>query len=152
MTSADRPGLTAAPTTHVRGLIFLWLFLAAFICYLQRSTLAVVAVPLTHEFGFTKWQIAWLFNAFLIPYTVFQIPGGLFGQRVGARYGTLACIALSLTGTAAFALAPALAAGTLMFVLFCAARFLVGVAQGPLFPINAGLVQAWFPPRRCAPG
>ena len=148
MTSPVRRDAAAAPASQVRGLIFVWIFAAAFILYLQRSTLAVVAVPLTHDYGFTKWQIAWLFNAFLIPYTLFQIPGGLFGQRVGARHGTLACIALSLTGTAAFALAPAFAAGTLVFVLFCGARLLVGVAQGPLFPINAGLTQAWFPPRR----
>ena len=148
MQSPDPPGVAAAPVTHVRGLIFTGVFAAAFICYLERSTLSVVGVALMNERGFTTWQIGWLFNAFLISYTAFQIPGGLFGQRVGARLGTLACIALSVLGTALFAWAPAIAAGTLLFALLCAARLLVGVAQGPLFPTNSGLVQAWFPPGR----
>jgi MFS transporter, ACS family, glucarate transporter len=107
-------------------------------------------VPLMHQVGFTTWQISWLFNAFLIAYTGFQIPGGLFGQRVGPRRGTLACLLLSVAGTAAFAAAPQLALGAALLVLLALARFVTGVAQGPLFPINAGLIQAWFPPRRWA--
>lgn len=144
------PSSSHAPArmTHVRGFVFAGVILAAFLCYLQRSTLSVVAVALMNERGFTTWQIAWLFNAFLFPYMAFQIPGGLFGQRVGARVGTLACIAVSIAGTALFAGAPWLAAGTLLFGLLSTARFLVGVAQGPLFPTNSGLVQAWFPPQR----
>ncbi|HXQ30781.1 MAG TPA: MFS transporter [Steroidobacteraceae bacterium] len=153
MTSSGSDGGRAprAPRVlRVRWLVFVWIFAAAFIAYLQRTTLAVVAVPLTREAGFTTWQISWLFNAFLIAYTAFQVPGGLFGQRVGARRGTLACILLSVAGTAGFAFAPALATGTSLLALLAAARFITGVAQGPLFPINAGLVQAWFPPRRWA--
>ena len=148
MTSSVPPGGVSPRTTNVRGLIFTGVFSAAFICYLQRSTLSVVAVALTNERGFTTWQIAWLFNAFLFSYTAFQIPGGLFGQRVGARFGTLACVALSVAGTALFAYAPALAAGTALFAVLCLARLLLGVAQGPLFPTNSGLVQAWFAPGR----
>ena len=138
------------PRLRIRWLVFIWLFAAAFIVYLQRTTLAVVAVPLSHELGYTNLQISWLMNAFLLAYTVFQLPGGLFGQRVGPRLGTLACIVLSLIGTAAFGFAPTLATGALLFALLAGARLVTGIAQGPLFPINAGLVQRWFPPRRWA--
>jgi len=146
MTSRTDPA--GSPATHVRGMIFVWVFAAAFILYVQRTTIAVVAVPLTQEQGFSPWQQTLLLTAFMLTYTVFQIPGGLFGQKVGARAGTVACILLSTFGTAAFAAAPYLAAGALLFALLFAARLVIGVAQGPLFPINAGLVQAWFPPRR----
>jgi MFS transporter, ACS family, glucarate transporter len=143
----DRPG---SPPTRVRFQIFLWVFLAGLVAYLQRSTLSVVAVPLTRELGFTKGQIAWLFNAFLIIYAVFQIPGGLFGQRVGPRRATLISIALSTVGTAGFALAPSLVSVSALFLLLAAARLVVGIAQGGLFPTNSGLIEAWFPPRRWA--
>jgi sugar phosphate permease len=144
---ADRPG---SPPTHVRFQIFLWVFFAALVAYLQRSTLSVVAVPLTRELGFTHGQIAWLFNAFLIIYALFQVPGGLFGQRVGPRRATLLSIVLSTVGTAGFALAPGLAPAAALFLVLAAARVVVGIAQGGLFPTNAGLVEAWFPPRRWA--
>ena len=146
MTSRADP--TGSPATRFRGMIFVCVFAAAFILYVQRTTIAVVAVPLTHEQGFSPWQQTLLLTAFMLTYTFFQIPGGLFGQKVGARFGTLCCILLSTLGTAAFATAPYVAAGAFLFALLFAARLVIGVAQGPLFPINAGLVQAWFPPRR----
>ena len=144
----SQAGPTGSPATRIRGMIFVSVFAAAFILYVQRTTIAVVAVPLTHEQGFSPWQQTLLLTAFMLTYTFFQIPGGLFGQKVGARVGTLACILLSTLGTAAFAAVPYVAVGAFLFVLLFAARLVIGVAQGPLFPINAGLMQVWFPPRR----
>ena len=144
----NRAEATGTPATRFRGMIFVCVFAAAFILYVQRTTIGVVAVPLTHEQAFSPWQQTLLLTAFMLTYTFFQIPGGLFGQKVGARFGTLCCILLSTLGTAAFATAPYVAAGAFLFALLFAARLVIGVAQGPLFPINSGLVQAWFPPRR----
>ncbi len=147
--------LTAAPDRHlaalrVRWLIFGGVFAAAFTAYLERSAMGVVAVRMMPETGITQIQLGYLFNAFLLTYTFLQFPGGLVAQRIGPRRATLACLVLSTLGTAATAFEPQIAAGVWLLLLLAAARAVTGIGQGPLFPSNAGLVQAWFPPRRWA--
>jgi MFS transporter, ACS family, glucarate transporter len=150
MPSASARPEPRPPALRVRWLIFVGVFAAAFTAYLERSALAVVAAQMMPEAGITQVQLGYLFNAFLLTYTFLQFPGGLFAQRVGARRATLGCLLLSTLGTAATAFVPGIAAGALLLVALAAARALTGVAQGPLFPSNAGLVQAWFPTRRWA--
>jgi MFS transporter, ACS family, glucarate transporter len=139
-----------APAVRVRWLIFGGIFAAAFTAYLERRAIAVAGAQMMPELGITEIELGYLFNAFLIIYTVLQYPGGLVAQRIGARRLTLACLVISTLGTAATALMPSLATGLLLLIALGAAQALVGIGQGPLFPSNAGLVQAWFPPRRWA--
>jgi len=146
MPSPAPPAATSAVRWHMLG----WVFAAAFIAYLQRTAMSVVAVPLAHDAGFTTSQVGWLFNAFMVTYTLFQVPGGVFGQRVGARRAVLLYTLLSVAALASFALAPGFATGATLFALLIATRLVLGVAHGPLFPTNSGLMQAWFPPRRWA--
>jgi sugar phosphate permease len=150
MPSAAPAPLPSPPAVRVRWLIFAGVFAAAFTAYLERSALGVVAVRMMPETGITQVELGYLFNAFLVTYTFLQFPGGLVAQRIGARRATLACLVLSTLGTAATAFAPNLAGGAALLVALAAARAVTGIGQGPLFPSNAGLVQAWFPPRRWA--
>ncbi len=138
------------PAMRVRWLIFAGVFAAAFTAYLERRAIGVAGAQMMPELGVGNVELGYLFNAFLVTYTVLQYPGGLLAQRIGARRLTFACLAVSTLGTAATALAPGLAAGLVLMVGLGIAQALVGVGQGPLFPSNAGLVQAWFPPRRWA--
>ena len=139
-----------APALRVRWLIFGGVFAAAFAAYLERSAMGVVAARMMPEVGITQVELGYLFNAFLFTYTLLQFPGGLIAQRIGPRRATLACLVLSTAGTAATAFVPAIASGAVLFAALAAARSVTGIGQGPLFPSNAGLVQAWFPPRRWA--
>ena len=41
-------------------------------------------------------------------------------------------------------------AGTALFVALLAAQGLLGLAQGPVFPMFAVVSQSWFPPRQWA--
>jgi sugar phosphate permease len=150
MPSAVSASELRPPALRVRWLIFSGVFAAAFTAYLERSAMGVVAARMMPEAGITQVQLGYLFNAFLFTYTFLQFPGGLFAQRVGARRATLACLLLSTVGTAATAFVPGIAAGAALLVALAAARALTGIGQGPLFPSNAGLVQAWFPTRRWA--
>ena len=138
------------PALRVRWLIFAGIFAAAFTAYLERSAMSVVAARMIPEVGLSQVQLGYLFNAFLVTYTLMQFPGGLFAQRFGSHRTTLVCLLLSTLGTAATAFVPGLATGAVLIVALAAARALTGLGQGPLFPSNAGLVQAWFPPRRWA--
>jgi ACS family glucarate transporter-like MFS transporter len=135
---------------RVRWLMFGCVFAAAFVTYVQRQSLSVVAARLMPDAGLTERELSWLFDAFLIGYTVFQFPGGLLAQRIGARYTTFACVLLSTLATAATGFAPGVASGATLLVILIVARAVNGIALGPLFPANAGVVQAWFPPQRWA--
>jgi ACS family glucarate transporter-like MFS transporter len=43
-------------------------------------------------------------------------------------------------------LAPAVVTGTALFAMLLALQLLLGLAQGPIFPVTAGVVEAWFKP------
>ncbi len=89
------------------------LFAFAFTGYVQRSSVAVAAERMMPELGLSQVQIGWLFTAFLVTYAVFQIPGALIGQVLGARR-ILAIIAIiGVLGSLLTATAPWFAAAGL---------------------------------------
>src|SRR5918995_578319 len=90
------------PAPRVRSLIFVLIFGFACASYLQRQGIGIAAERMMPELGLTQVQVGWLMNAFLITYAVFQVPGGLFGQRFGPRLtiaiiGILSVLASMLT-------------------------------------------------------
>lgn len=130
---------------RVRWVIFSFLFMFGFVAYVQRISLSIAAAQMMPQLGLSQIQIGALLTAFNIGYTAFQLPGGLFGQRVGA------CRALLIVGLVAFIatmitpLAPAMLTGSALMAVLLASRFVVGVAQAPVFPVSAGLIERWFP-------
>src|SRR5687768_530462 len=93
------------PTPRIRSLIFVLIFGFACASYLQRQGIGIAAERMMPELGLTQVQVGWLMNAFLITYAAFQVPGGLFGQRFGARLtiaiiGILSVLASVLTAAA----------------------------------------------------
>lgn len=140
----------APPFIRVRWRVFACIFGATIVALAQRTGISVTAEQMMPALGLTQTYIGWLFTAFLIGYTVFQFPGGLFGQRVGSHKGLLASVLLSSVGTAMTAASPVLGEGLVVLGLLAASRFITGVAQAPLFPISSGAVQAWFAPQRWA--
>jgi len=138
----------SGPRIRVRWRVFACIFAATIVALLQRTSVSVTAEQMMPALGLTQAQMGWLFTAFLAGYTIFQFPGGLFGQRVGSHRGLLASMLLSSVGTAMTAATPLLGTGIALTGFLIAARFITGVAQAPLFPISSGAVQAWFPPDR----
>ena len=142
----SRPSV--ALRVRVRWNIFLFLFAFALIAYLQHTSIAVAGVPMMAQQGLSEGQLAWILDAFVIGYTLMQFPGGLLGQRFGARWvmtviGVIAVIAMLVVP-----LAPALLGGTALFAALFGAQLLLGLAQGPIFPITTGVFEAWFRPDR----
>ena len=136
------------PTPRIRSLIFVLIFGFACASYLQRQGIGIAAERMMPELGLTQVQVGWLMNAFLITYAVFQVPGGLFGQRFGARL-TIAIIGiLSVLASVLTAAAPLIATSALMFTTLVIARSLLGVAHGGLFPVEAGTIRHWYPVTR----
>ena len=52
---------------------------------IASKSITVAAYRMMPDLGFTQMQIGWLETAFLAGYTVMQFPGGILGQRLGAR-------------------------------------------------------------------
>jgi ACS family glucarate transporter-like MFS transporter len=132
---------------RIRWRIFGLLFAFGAIAYMQQKSLGIAAARMMPELGLSQLQIGWLEQAFVIGYTIFQVPGGLLGQRLGAR-AAYAVVGLVATGAAiALPLAPALFGGTSLFVALLAAQLVLGLGQGGRFPASAGMLAAWFPAR-----
>ena len=133
---------------RVRWRIFAFLFSFGLVAYAQRTSLTIAAERMMPDLHLTQLQIGWIEQAFVIGYALFQVPGGLIGQLLGAR------IAFTLFGVVAFLaimmlpVAPLLLSGTLLFVALVAAQFLLGAAQGGVFPVSNGVFEAWFPVRQ----
>ena len=82
--------------------------------------------------------MSWVFNAFIISYTVFEIPTGRWGDRYGSR-GVLARVVVwwsfftALTGAAT---------GLTMLLVV---RFLFGAGEAGALPNAARVLKEWFP-------
>ncbi len=132
----------------VRWWIFGFLFAIGFLEYLQQRALTITAEPMIPALHLSQMQIGWLEQAFVIGYMLFQIPGGVLGQRWGARWmfsviGTASVICIAIT-----AFAPDFLTGAAIFAVMFAAQFVMGIAQAPTFPVSTGVFETWFPPRR----
>jgi ACS family glucarate transporter-like MFS transporter len=136
------------PPTWVRWRIFSFLFGFGFMAYLQQKTITVAAADMMPALGLTQGQIGWLEQAFVLGYAFFQMPGGILGQRWGARRTFIVIGLGAFLATVATPLAPLVASGGLLFVLLLGVQALLGCSQGAIFPVSAGVFESWFPPRR----
>jgi ACS family glucarate transporter-like MFS transporter len=133
---------------RIRWRIFSFLFGFGFMAYLQQKSITVAAERMMPELGLTQLQIGWLEQAFVLGYAIFQMPGGIFGQRLGARRTFVIIGLTAFLATIATPLAPALWSGTALFAALLCAQVLLGCSQGAIFPVSAGVFEAWFPPLR----
>ncbi len=142
---------SAAPSTprvRVRWWIFLYLFGFGFVAYLQQRGLTVASYEMMPRLHLSQMQIGWLLQAMLVGYTVMQFPGGIIGQRVGARWMFVIISLLAFAATLGTPLAPLFLTGTALFTALLLAQLLLGASQGPIFPVSAGVFEAWFPSRQ----
>jgi ACS family glucarate transporter-like MFS transporter len=130
---------------RVRWRIFGFMFVFALMSFVQRTSLAVAAGTIMPIWHLTQIQIGLLNTAFLIAYTIMQIPGGAIGQRFGARLTYVVFGLLGVLATLAMPLLSAISAGTSLFLALLAAQAVLGVALAPVFPVFASVLEAWFP-------
>jgi ACS family glucarate transporter-like MFS transporter len=132
---------------RVRWGIFGCLFGFAIFGYVQRTGIAIAAARMVPELGLTQIELGGILNAFLISYTLLQLPGALLGQWLGPRR-TLSLVGIvSAAAACSTALVPAGEAGVAVLLLMLAARSVLGVAQAALFPVASGVIETWFPAR-----
>jgi ACS family glucarate transporter-like MFS transporter len=140
------------PIVPVRYRILGMLFVLSFVNYFLRNSLSVALPSIRQEFGFSNTELGWILASFNLSYTLFQIPGGVFGDLLGSRKA-LTIVAIGwgvLTACTGFApgLMAASAGGALTALMIV--RFLMGIANAPMFPVAAGAFANWFPPAHWA--
>ncbi len=124
------------------------LFGFGLLAYLQQKSITVAAERIMPELHLSQFQIGVIEWAFVLGYAVFQLPGGIFGQRHGARR-TFVIIGLgAFFATVATPLAPYALTGLGLFGALVAIQLLLGCSQAAIFPVSAGVFEVWFPPRR----
>jgi MFS family permease len=113
-------------------------FAAAFITYLDRVCLSVAAPLMQAELGLSEIQFGWVFTAFYIAYTIFEMPSAGLGDRWGQRR-TLVRI---VTCWSIFTM---LTGAVRNFGALLAARFVFGGAEAGAFPTLSRALSRWFP-------
>jgi len=67
------PMVTGTPT-RTRYAVLVFVYLAAFITYLDRVCLSVAAPAMQAELGISQVGFGWVFTVFYIAYSVFEMP------------------------------------------------------------------------------
>lgn len=131
---------------RVRWIIFLFMFAFGFVVYVQQRSLTVAGARMMPELGLSQMQLGWLEEALLIGYTLMQFPGGVIGQRLGARLMFVVAGLIAVACCLLTPLAPLLLTGGALFGVLLALQFVLGSSHGPIFPVSAGVFEAWFRP------
>jgi MFS transporter, ACS family, glucarate transporter len=137
-------------TTRKSVVALLWGF--AFLSYLLRMNITVAQQYMARELVLTDVQIGAVFSAFLIGYSLFQIPGGVLGDKFGPRLvlgisGLWWVVTTALTGLLPGRLWPGIALALPVLLIL---RFLHGVGEAATYPVAMTAVADWFPVRQHA--
>jgi len=143
---------TQAPSdqrrSRVRWGILALLFTASFVAYLLRINMSIAGENMMADLGLSKIQLGMILSAFAWGYAIFQFPGGVFGDKVGSRRALTIIAVLWGIMTLATRLVPGTTHASTIVILaaLIVVRFLMGVAQAPLFPVTCGgTIGSWFP-------
>jgi ACS family glucarate transporter-like MFS transporter len=129
----------------IRWRILGLLFAFSFVGYVQRTSVAIAAERMMPTLGLSQVQVGWLLTAFLVGYTVFQVPGAIVGSWLGARRTVTGIGLLTVLATCGTALAPNMTVAVALLPILLLARFTLGVAQAALYPVSSGAIEEWFP-------
>jgi ACS family glucarate transporter-like MFS transporter len=135
---------------RVRWRIFSMLVAAGAVVYFQQRAVTIAAERIMPELHLSQMEIGWLQWAFVLSYGLLQMPGGVVGQRIGARRALGGLLLLAVVASLAAPLAPYVLQGTALFAALFLSQLLLGVAHAPFFPVCAGIMESWLPTNRWA--
>jgi sugar phosphate permease len=125
--------------TRVRHVV-LWLTVAAYmITYMDRVVISSAVPTLRKELGIDMVTMGWILSSFRWGYSLFQIPGGWLGDRIGPRRALTLIVAWWSVFTSLTALS--WSAGSMAVF-----RFLFGMGEAGAFPIATRSLSRWMLP------
>jgi sugar phosphate permease len=125
--------------THVRYVVLGLTVAAYMITYMDRAVIASAAPDIRKEFGFSLVTMSWIMASFRVTYSLFQIPGGWLGDRIGPRRA----LTLIVTWWSLFTSATAVAWNAVSMI---AVRSLFGIGEAGAFPIATRSLSRWMLP------
>ena len=126
-------------TTHVRYVVLGLTVAAYMITYMDRVVIASAVPSMRQEFGFGLVTMSWILSSFRFAYSLFQIPGGWLGDRIGPRRA----LTLIVTWWSIFTSATAIAWNAASMIVV---RSLFGVGEAGAFPIATRSLSRWMLP------
>ncbi len=122
----------------------------ALLTYLDRLNLSIAGKFIQDEFSIPLKTMGWILSAFLLSYSLSQVPGGYLSDRFGPRRVLITAIMWWSMLTAATALAPRLFTTGWFGVAwsFAIVRFLIGIGEAPSSPAYTKVVANWMGHRR----
>jgi len=144
------PGAGPVPAGTAAGRLVFLLALAASVGYICRVDITVAAPSLMAELNLSQLEMGKVFSAFLLGYTLFQVPSGWLAGRTPTRlvfgaltlgWAVITC-ANGLLGKPYFGLA----FGALPALL--GLRFALGVLASPTYPAAGRAISLALPPER----
>ena len=107
------------------------------ITYMDRMVISNAIPKIQEEFGIDDVAVGTILGAFRLSYSLFQIPGGWFGDRIGPRRA----LTIIVTWWSLFTSFSALAWNTVSLIVI---RFLFGVGEAGAFPIATRSLSRWM--------
>ena len=129
----------AGPRTGVRFLVFLMMFTAVVINYMDRANFNVSAPLIEKQFGLNIADIGRISFIWGLAYALCNFPGGWFADKLGIRKAA----SFALGWWSIFTILSALAYS---MVSWCIIRGLMGAGEAPIWPINAKATSTWSAP------
>lgn len=141
------PDISSRPGSSPKRLVFL-LVVAASAGYVCRVAITVVAPGIMQDFHLTQAQMGTVFSAFLLGYTLFQVPSGSLADHVSARRIFLALC----TGFALLTLLTAVVGyhgngAAFVIAQLWLIRGIFGVVAAPTYPASGRTIAVTAPAR-----
>jgi ACS family hexuronate transporter-like MFS transporter len=127
----------------IRWPIAILITVAVAIGYLDRQTLALTTKAIQRDIPLSDYDFGNLQSIFYFAYALMYVGGGRLMDLLGTRRGFLLIVVWWSAAIAGHGLAHGL-------LMLGAARLMLGLAQGGIFPAAAKAVAEWFPARERA--
>jgi len=122
------------------------LTLAASTGYVARVAITVVAPGLIQDFGLTQTEMGSVFSAFLLGYTLFQVPSGALADRAGTRrIFVVICAGWALLTALTAIVGWGMPGARFALVQLWIIRALFGVVSAPTYPTSGRSIAAALP-------
>ena len=134
-------------TIPVRWRFFSVIFILSFLSYMLRQHFPVAGEFMMPELGISELEMGWIYAAFIWGYALCQLPGGVLGKLLGPRVALtgVGLIWVLTTGLTGWLPGQVFSSSLGIMSSLIIVRFLVGVSHAPIYPIQAAVVERWFP-------
>ena len=126
-------------TSRFRWVVIGLLFFITIVNYIDRSAISYAVSDISRAFGLDQDSIGLILGAFGIGYLLTTFLGGIWADRYGAHKTLFAAAFLWTLAIGATGLATG-------FAILFGARVMLGVAEGPNFPVMNRVVADWLAP------